>query len=1287
MRAFRFTRSPQHRASDPRSATAEGGAFGRPLRVIVLALGCLLVACGPKPEAKAPSAAELRRQALSTQDPGIAAHWLLAELILPGGDAARARRARAKLDSLGKGGGMLAELVRGLDDSLHGRLEAAPDEFLAAAREARVSRDPRAPYVAWYSVERALALTDDSTELMKRWQPFVQEAIHAPRSLGWRARAALVSWWLNEQEAAAKPHVEELTASELGCVRSVRLAGPFGSGAQVDWVRSFPAESSGPWPLRWDSQPGVSETPRVLRTKRHACSISADEPVGKGVFYAETYLELDTPRTLLLTPQGAVAFWVDDRLVVDRDPRRWGVWPKLGVSLSLSAGRHRLLARLSTPDASLRVLEPDGLPAQVRTSADPSRPYSSLAPTLLADPNLISRFVRDGDVVDPGDDVLRWTAASLASAEGQQDIATLLMEPLVKDIGSATGPALATAAVFTAGDPIYEATQAQDLVHELDARAVDKDGELYISQLALAVWDAERAGPAEAARRLRALCERFPQVPELLAALAHTYDDLGWRPERIRTVQELYRRFPNRPDSMRAAIESFDEMGETATADQLVDRIVQQDPDSEIRLTRALNREDYETALAELRRLSKRRPDRKELVERIHAVMQRAGDERETWKQLEAAVKKNPREAAPRMALADARLADRQPNALRDALVGAVVHGAPTSSFEEALALVEGMTELEPYRVAARDVIDAYEREGRHMPGTAARVLDYSAVWVRSDGSSRMLEHEIVRIQSAEAIADFAEQQRLTGLTLHMRVIKQDGTEFEPEYVPGKPTVTLPHLEVGDYVETEHIMSLPGIDRFGSSYVSPQWFFREANVAYARSEFIVISPANRPLSIETQGAVPPPVVEQHGAFVSRRWRVDFSPAAPVEPFSAPAVESLPNVRVGWGVTLKRRLSALADRVEPMEPVDPRIGRAALRIVKPVANGTREQKAKLLFRWILENVEPGDETDGRRVVIGRKGNRWHGFMMLCRALDIPVEYVVARDRFDAPAVGPLSLAQQYAEPVLMLTGERGPVWLTLGESEGAQREKYLPFAYLPPGLRRTDAYVIESDKGPTRVRIPNGAGSDEIRYEGEFRLSANGSAEADLVLRSTGRHAMDVRGGLAQLGAAQIRDALEGNVVGRALRGARLLKHEVRNMDDVDRPLDIVLKVHVPNFAQRVGRGWTISPPFTPSLSRLTVLPSRKTTMILNAPVDQTVRLRIQLPAGFVVTSPVGKRRIADGERTLVIQDRVEQDTLVLDRTLHVPANRIEPGQYPGFVRFAQSADDALAQAIQVSSGT
>ena len=53
------------------------------------------------------------------------------------------------------------------------------------------------------------------------------------------------------------------------------------------------------------------------------------------------------------------------------------------------------------------------------------------------------------------------------------------------------------------------------------------------------------------------------------------------------------------------------------------------------------------------------------------------------------------------------------------------------------------------------------------------------------------------------------------------RVIKPDGRVLEPEPVQGKPTLTMPHLEVGDFVELEHITAeaKPG-GRFETAMVS-----------------------------------------------------------------------------------------------------------------------------------------------------------------------------------------------------------------------------------------------------------------------------------------------------------------------------------------------------------------------------------------------------------------------------------------------------------------------------------
>src|SRR4029078_6758711 len=97
----------------------------------------------------------------------------------------------------------------------------------------------------------------------------------------------------------------------------------------------------------------------------------------------------------------------------------------------------------------------------------------------------------------------------------------------------------------------------------------------------------------------------------------------------------------------------------------------------------------------------------------------------------------------------------------------------------DAAELLDGMTELAPYRVDSRKVIAEFEASGQIMPGTAARVLDYAALWVHPDGSARMLEHEIICVQSREAIQELAEQQ-LRGLALKAPTLKHDSALFRP---------------------------------------------------------------------------------------------------------------------------------------------------------------------------------------------------------------------------------------------------------------------------------------------------------------------------------------------------------------------------------------------------------------------------------------------------------------------------------------------------------------------------
>lgn len=1240
------------------------------LRLLATAslLGSLSGCTGTRPaQSPLPS---LRKEAPASQDPELSGRWLLAELISKGGSAQGAQKARSRLDALGKGG-MLASLARGLDDGLHGRLASASDHYLEAIRAARNASDPLAPIVAWFSANRALS-AGALPELWKKWRPEVEAWITDPRSMGWRARSELAEWTLDQAWAAGVVDVDRRAIQVYGCLTKARIAGPFGHGVPVDAVRHFPPERPGPWSERWDPDPSIARPPRAYDVDARSCAVQTDERLGEGIYYAETFFELPSEQEVLLAAQGALRLFVDDHTVLDRDVRTWGVWPKFGVHLRLGPGRHRVVARLTEPSTSFRLMRPDGTPLGIESTNDEAPGYSITEPKILLDPNVLTRFTRDGALRDPGDDVTRLLAAALAHLESSDDVASALIEPLISDSSHATGPALSFAATFAEADPIYEPSQAKDLARELDERAAKKDAKLWGPRLSFALGVAEKKGAEEAVSDLRRLASEFPAVPEVQLALSRVYGELGWSAEHARAVKDLVKRFPDDLGALHAAIDVFDAEGDVRTVDELLARVARLDRNDEVALSRALEREDYDAAIAELQRFARAHPDRDDLKDRISDVRVRAGALEDVEKKLESAVLSAPTNPRARLDLADARLSAGKKDALYRALAESVEAGVSPQLIANAIDLVEGVTELAPYRLDARTIIGQYEQSGRTMPGTAARILDYAALWIRSDGSSRMLEHEIVRLQSAEAIASFSEHRMLEGLPLHLRVLKKDGTIFEPELVPGKSTITFPHLEVGDYIETEQVVFAPG-DGGGVQYNGPRWFFREENVAYARSEFLVIAPEAKELLVETTGAVPAPVVEHRNGLVSRRFRVDVSPAAPAEPGSPPAAEFLPSVRVGWGVSLERRLRDLGEAMTPMTPIDPRI----LRIAEHVVKGTPRDpiaRARRLYRWLLDNVEPGEEPDGRRVVVGKRGNLWQGFRTLCRAIGIDVRYAVAESRLAPPPTGPLSLATHFTQPVARVEAGKQSAWLTLGN-------KFAPFGYLPAEVRGMPAYWLSGD-ALDRVVLPSQGSADAITFTGKGKLDATGNLTIELAEEFSGKLAASIRQGLSQVPEQQLKTVLESNLLAQAFRGGELQRFSIERRENPDAPLVIKLSAKVARFAQVTAHGLVISPPLAPDLGRLATLPSRKNPLLIAEGLHRSVGLELELPKRSRVEAlePV---QLADGDRRVTVADGTKDQVLTIRRTIDIPAGRVQPPEYTRFARFAHQADDALSRQIQV----
>jgi hypothetical protein len=342
-------------------------------------------------------------------------------------------------------------------------------------------------------------------------------------------------------------------------------------------------------------------------------------------------------------------------------------------------------------------------------------------------------------------------------------------------------------------------------------------------------------------------------------------------------------------------------------------------------------------------------------------------------------------------------------------------------------------------------------------------------------------------------------------------------------------------------------------------------------------------------------------------------------------------------------------------------------------VQPLPGSDDVGRAKRLYRWLLDNVESGDESDGRRVIIGKRGNLWQGFRMLCRALGIPVRYAVAQSRLAPPPGGPLSRSTLFSQPVAVIEGKREQAWLTLGN-------KYAPFGYVSADLRGMPAYFLEGARELTK--IPDRGSEDEIAFSGSGKLDANGSLSLDLVEEFRGKLAIQLRRGLSQVPEQQLHDVLESNLLAQTLRGGSLVRHSVEHRDDYDAPLVIKMTVKVSRFAQQNGKSLVLSPPLAPDLGRLATLPSRQTPLLMGETLRRRIAVDIELPKGATAAG-LAEATLSEGDRRIAIRDASRNGVLRIERTIDLPAGRIQPAEYPKFAAFAQQADDALSRAIQI----
>ncbi len=1240
-----------------------------PLFVLALSAGS---GCSLEPTPR--SALDKAREEAASGDPDALGRLLSAELVAPGGTTKGARDARKKLDAA-TGGGLDAKLARALDDDVHGVATKAFDEWievLVATAEAPSKRSPLVGLVAVEALSDLAPLVPRAHRLtaLQGLAPLLAPRA-TPSGLGFRALSSIAHLVAAASEFG-KPLSEgaAIRRKTIGCVEKMRIAGPFEFSPGDDDTSALEGEHATSWPAVFEGRPGASVRPRVLATESIGCTTSAKSSPGRGVYLAETFLTLDREQEIVLAPSDGTRVTVDDVVVRLRDRTKWGGPLHDSVVLRLAAGRHRIVVRAGDGASAIEVRAHDGETLKVTTDDDPTPAYGGKKPVVVDDPHPVLAASEDSE----HDPLTTFFAARAALDRDAADVASVILGELL-DAGTgpvkesdAPGALLELAAQAAVRDPIWPAPRATSRGKALFERAAEVDPELWLSPLLAVELQGEGTPPPEKAKRLAALVAKAKERPNASLQLVELYGELGWTLEHDKLVADLVKQFPDDPSVVRMQLTNLDEHGPLTAADKLAIHLAEIEPDEPILAQRFLGLGDVPGAIKAFEAFVAAHPDRKSYVTRLEELKASQGSIDEATARIAAELAKGKGTA---MDFLEQGLAKGNKHAFDDAIKRTIEkYAVRPGDVLRALELLQQTLDFSPFRLDAHKVIAEHDEKhkGKTPQGSAERILDYGALWIRSDGSTSFLEHEIIRVLSRDAIGELSRVQAKAGKALHLRVLKKDGRSLEPLRVAGKPDLTFPDLDVGDIIETEVISS--GSASM-SSYVAPRWFFAEPRIAYARSEYLVITPKGRAAIFEARAGAPKPVVSELGAFDVRRFRADDAPPAPDEPeYRASGDEWIPNVSFGWGVKLEDAVASAAAALKETTPVDPRIVKKAMSIVGTIPPAKTAERARKLYQWVTRNIQKGEESDGRRVIIGNSGDPAAAFRVLARAAGIDTYIAIAHDRLAPPPASPLSAGDGFRHTLLDVSTDEGELFMSFGG-------RYLPFGYVPPSARGEEAIVLRP--GAPRSKVPAGGVVDGIFVRGNFDMAPNGDAVGTLTLEYSGIIGASLREGIDQLSEGELRAAVESGILAKQLPNVQLKKLEIVNREDLDQPLGINVAVEVPSFARAVGGGeLVVFAPFRRRLAGLVPHPLRLTPMVLDGGEKQTLQIDIRLPSGMKVKRGPIVGKLAFGPDLTEASDSLTGSTLTMKRAWDLAAARIDPDKYASFRTFCL-ASDALSE--------
>ncbi len=1151
--------------------------------------------------------------------------------------------------------------------SPHGPGASSRDEALPLATLIHEEHDdPLAALAGWVALLRGSRDESEQSLAIERIDSLVADGVVVDGAAALAVADARLTVETRRMLGLARARVARMSHAEDEAQRFEREVGcalPWRAGAPVARLARAHLDRS---PVAADFSDGVGSAERI-----RGCNVLAVTPDGRpGAIPIGVDLEADASSELSLHvgSDQPSRVWLDGVPGPAAD-RRESPLRVHRYRLRVPAGKHRIVVVAAAPYGRTEVtLTLAALDSHIRGYEQPiAQRYTQTEDRTVS--ALPASPLRDAD----GKSTWRaYLAVTDAARWGDSAAATIASERLL-GLAPKLAPALALVARIVAENPGVPQRIARDRARRLLERALsaDPDAARVRAELIRLALGRERARDALDL----VVSEHDAHSARLVVATTEVLRARGRDPE-VRAVLDRLTGAAKNACSVVEARVADDRWRHRPVDEALVKRITACRPGSIASAELARQRGALDEAVEALRRATKADPINETPRVQLGEVLMEAGRLEEavaTYRQL---VHVAQRSTSYRLRLVDALVAagnlDDAQRALREGLA-LDPDNAELAATARSLARARGadLNPTDPDRIDGRAAITAFEKSGHRYDGAAVFVLDRAVTRVYENGARRNITHNIVKVLAKEGIDRWGEWQIPAGAELlTLRAWKPDGSQLEPEEVAEKESISLPGLDVGDYVEVEYIERAPPPAAFPGGFLGERFYFGSFDAPLDRSEYELVSPQGMKVEVDRRGTPPDMSVstrdERDGPVDVRRFEAHEMSQREAEPSSVPPVEFVSSVRLSLGVSQAAWRDFLVDFSWSARRRDPEISRLAKSLI--VGARTDREKVTRIERWVRGNIKRSDslEEAASATLARREGSRVTLIAALSEAVGVPARVLLARSQ-RSPNIS--SELEGFDQALV----EAGGMVIDPRYRHGHTGD-------LPPPLRGAQALVLESEASATPVTLPT-TSPDQRRMHVDLTLSADGGGQVVVEEVLEGWPAVEWRDSLAQLAPDRVRPQFEQRTLAYFFPGATLtsLTWEAAEVDD--RPFIVRYALTAPGMIRRVGDAWVLPVPFAAQLLRryATGAP-RQTPILLDevAPTELTLRLHLPTGARLHPATPV---EVAVGDARFA--QRLDEKTLVLQSRFGAPGRRIPVAEVPAFLKWSEQVDRAEAAAAHI----